>query len=136
VTGCAVGICNPWDCQLHTVLSPEGEAIGKAGGGFNQILTHSWDFRHRRTAATPDASTHGGRRYRCSTIGSHTRAQELLRQGHTYLGTPEKCFASLSQAKQRTRGEGRLKSRSCSNRPSACLKPADVPERHQERAKA
>ncbi len=80
--------------QLHTVVSPEGEAICKAGGGFNQILTHSWDFRHRRTAAPPDASTPGGRRYLYSQISSFVRAQELLRQGHTYLdrnGDGEAC---------------------------------------------
>jgi len=29
--------------------------------------------------------TPGGRRYRCSAIGSSARAQELLRQGHTDL---------------------------------------------------
>jgi hypothetical protein len=56
----------PWGCQLHTLTSPEGEAICKAGGGFNQILTNSWDFRRVRTTATPDASTPGGSRYRCS----------------------------------------------------------------------
>ncbi len=32
-----------------------------------------------------DGTTPGGRRYRCKEIGSHARAQELLRQGHTYL---------------------------------------------------
>jgi hypothetical protein len=86
VTGCAVGICYRWGCQLHTFISPEGEAICKVGGGFNKTLTHSKDFRHRRTAAViPDGTTPGGRRYRCREIGSYARAQELLRQGHTYL---------------------------------------------------
>ncbi len=33
----------------------------------------------------PDGTTPGGRRYRCKEIGSYARAQELLRQGHTYL---------------------------------------------------
>jgi hypothetical protein len=32
----------------------------------------------------PDGTTPSGR-YRCSQIGSFARAQELLRQGHTYL---------------------------------------------------
>jgi hypothetical protein len=94
VSGCAVAIRNPWGCQLHTLTSPEGEAICKAGGGFNQILTVSWGFRHGRTTATPDASTPGGSRYRCSQIGSYARAQDLLRQGHTYLvsnGDGEAC---------------------------------------------
>jgi hypothetical protein len=94
VTGCAAVIRNRWGCQLHTLTSPEGEAICKAGGGFNQILTVSWGFRHGRTTATPDASTPGGSRYRCSQIGSYARAQDLLRQGHTYLvsnGDGEAC---------------------------------------------
>ena len=46
-----------------------------------------WDFRRgRRSAAIPDGTTPGGRRYRCNEIGSYARAQELLRQGHTTLG--------------------------------------------------
>jgi hypothetical protein len=42
----------------------------------------------------PDGTTPGGRRYRCSEIGSYDRAQELLRQGHSYLdgnGDGEAC---------------------------------------------
>ena len=66
MTGCAVVIRNRWGCQLHTLRSPEGEAICKAGGDFNQILTHSWDFRRGRTSAViPDGTTSGGRRYHC-----------------------------------------------------------------------
>ena len=67
----------------------------KADGGFNQILPDSRDFRRGRTSAViPDGSTPGGRRYRCKEIGSYARAQELLRQGHTYLdsnGDGEAC---------------------------------------------
>ncbi|CAK6692886.1 thermonuclease family protein [Synechococcus sp. BA-124 BA4] len=49
-------------------------------------ITRPWDFRRGRSAAEiPDGTTPGGRRYRCSEIGSYDRAQELLRQGHTYL---------------------------------------------------
>ena len=33
----------------------------------------------------PDGTTPGGRSYLCSQISSFARAQELLRQGHTYL---------------------------------------------------
>ena len=33
----------------------------------------------------PDGTTPDGRRYSCKEIGSYARAQELLRQGHTYL---------------------------------------------------
>jgi hypothetical protein len=52
------------------------------------------------------------------------------------VGTPEKRFASLGQTQQRTRGEGRLKSRLCSSQQFSCLNSADVPERHQEQSKA
>ncbi len=49
-------------------------------------ITRPWDFRRgRRSAAIPDGTTPGGRRYRCNEIGFYARAQELLRQGHTYL---------------------------------------------------
>ena len=49
-------------------------------------ITRPWDFRRgRRSAATPDGTTPGGRRYRCKEIGSYAKAQELLRQGHSYL---------------------------------------------------
>ena len=58
-------------------------------------ITRPWDFRHgRRSVAVPDGTTPGGRRYRCSEIGSYDRAQNLLRQGHAYLdrdGDGEAC---------------------------------------------
>jgi endonuclease YncB( thermonuclease family) len=58
-------------------------------------ITRPWDFRRgRRTALIPDGTTPGGRRYRCREIGSHARAQALLRQGHSYLdgdGDGEAC---------------------------------------------
>jgi endonuclease YncB( thermonuclease family) len=58
-------------------------------------LTRPWDFRRgRRSARVPDGTTPDGRRHRCREIGSHSRAQELLRQGHGYLdgdGDGEAC---------------------------------------------
>ena len=58
-------------------------------------ITRPWDFRRgRRSAATLDGTTPGGRRYRCKEIGSYAKAQELLRQGHSYLdgnGDGEAC---------------------------------------------
>ena len=60
-------------------------------------ITRPWDFRRgRRSAAIPDGTTPGGRRYRCKDIGSYAKAQELLRQGHSYLdsnGDGEACEA-------------------------------------------
>ena len=58
-------------------------------------ITRPWDFRRgRRSARIPDGTTPEGRRHACSQIGSHARAQELLRQGHSYLdsdGDGEAC---------------------------------------------
>ena len=49
-------------------------------------ITRPWDFRRgRRNVVIPDGSTPGGHRYRCQELGSYASAQELLRQGHTYL---------------------------------------------------
>jgi endonuclease YncB( thermonuclease family) len=58
-------------------------------------ITRPWDFRRSpRGRSIGDGSTPGGRRYRCSEIGAYDRAQELLRQGHSYLdgnGDGEAC---------------------------------------------
>ena len=58
-------------------------------------ITRPWDYRRgRRSAVIPDGTTPDGRRYRCKEIGSYTKAQELLRQGHSYLdsnGDGEAC---------------------------------------------
>jgi micrococcal nuclease len=66
-------------------------------------MQRPWDFRHGRRGYRPAArQSHrpaalpppGGHRYRCSQVGSYERAQELLRQGHTYLdgnGDGEAC---------------------------------------------
>jgi len=58
-------------------------------------ITRPWDFRRGPGGAVIlDGTTPGGHRYRCREIGSHARAQQLLRQGHTYLdgnGDGEAC---------------------------------------------
>jgi endonuclease YncB( thermonuclease family) len=58
-------------------------------------ITRPWDFRRgRRSAWIPDGTTPDGSRHSCSQIGSHARAQELLRQGHSDLdfdGDGEAC---------------------------------------------
>jgi endonuclease YncB( thermonuclease family) len=60
-------------------------------------MTRPWDFRRgRRTGAAstskpptaapvPPVSSPVGARYTCKKIGSFARAQQLLREGHTYL---------------------------------------------------
>jgi endonuclease YncB( thermonuclease family) len=84
-------------CNAREYLEAESRAsrrrygVWQAPGG----ITRPWDFRRgRRSAASPDGTTPGGRRYRCKEISSYARAQELLRQGHTYLdsnGDGEAC---------------------------------------------
>ena len=87
-------------CDAKVYLEAEDRA-SRARLGVWQVpggITRPWDFRRsRRSAVIPDGTTPGGRRYRCSEISSYAKAQELLRQGHSYLdgnGDGEAC-ASL-----------------------------------------
>ncbi|MCP9782169.1 thermonuclease family protein [Cyanobium sp. WKJ7-Wakatipu] len=87
-------------CDAKVYLEAEERAI-RARLGVWQVeggITRPWDFRRgRRAAVIPDGTTPWGRRYRCSEISSYAKAQELLRQGHSYLdgnGDGEAC-ASL-----------------------------------------
>jgi len=84
-------------CDAKAYLGAEDRA-SRARLGVWQVkggITRPWDFRRgRRAAVIPDGTTPGGRRYRCSEISSYARAQELLRQGHSYLdgnGDGEAC---------------------------------------------
>ena len=86
-------------CDAKTYLEAEERAnrrrlgVWQVPGG----ITRPWDFRKGRSSAViPDGTTPGGRRYRCSEISSYAKAQELLRQGHSYLdgnGDGEACEA-------------------------------------------
>jgi len=84
-------------CNAQEYLDAEHRASRRRVGVWQVPggITRPWDFRRgRRSAAIPDGTTPGGRRYRCNEIGSYARAQELLRQGHTYLdsnGDGEAC---------------------------------------------
>ena len=84
-------------CDAKAYLEAE-ERASRARLGVWQVpggITRPWDFRRaRRAEAIPDGTTPGGRRYRCKEIGSYAKAQELLRQGHSYLdgnGDGEAC---------------------------------------------
>ena len=84
-------------CDAKAYLEAE-ERASRARLGVWQVpggITRPWDFRRgRRSAAIPDGTTQGGLRYRCKEIGSYAKAQELLRQGHSYLdgnGDGEAC---------------------------------------------
>jgi endonuclease YncB( thermonuclease family) len=75
-------------CDAKAYLEAE-ERASRARLGVWQVpggITRPWDFRRaRRSAVIPDGTTPSGRRYRCNEISSHAKAQELLRQGHSYL---------------------------------------------------
>jgi len=75
-------------CDSREYLQAEERArwrrlgVWQVDGG----ITRPWDFRQsRRSKRNQGSSTPDGRRYTCREIGSHAKAQELLRQGHTYL---------------------------------------------------
>jgi endonuclease YncB( thermonuclease family) len=75
-------------CKAKEYLDAEFRASRRRFGVWQVEggITRPWDFRKGRSGALiPDGTTPGGRRYSCKEIGSYTRAQELLRQGHTYL---------------------------------------------------
>ena len=87
-------------CNANEYLDAEYRAsrhrfgVWQVPGG----ITRPWDFRRaRRSGGSSRAVSSGvapagtapaaiaGQRYRCKQIGSFAKAQELLRQGHTYL---------------------------------------------------
>ena len=84
-------------CNAKEYLDAEYRASRRRYGVWQveDGITRPWDFRRtRRSAVIPDGTTPGGRRYRCSEISSFAKAQELLRQGHSYLdgdGDGEAC---------------------------------------------
>ena len=86
-------------CDAEEYLDAEYRASRRRYGVWQVPggITSPWDFRRGRSSTViPDGTTPGGRRYRCNEIGSYARAQELLRQGHTYLdsnGDGEACEA-------------------------------------------
>lgn len=84
-------------CDRKEYLDAEVRAR-RSGIGVWQVpggITRPWDFRSsRRAGSSEDGSTPDSVHYRCADIGSYSRAQELLRQGHTYLdadGNGEAC---------------------------------------------
>ena len=81
-------------CDAREYLDAEYRASRHRFGVWQQEggITRPWDFRRgRRGGASPNGSTSplssspSGHHYRCKEIGSYADAQELLRQGHTYL---------------------------------------------------
>jgi len=86
-------------CDRQTYSRLENNARLKGAGvwGVSGGIQRPWDYRRSRRGGSnaslgSGASSSG--RYRCKEIGSWSRAQELLRQGHTYLdrdGDGEAC---------------------------------------------
>jgi endonuclease YncB( thermonuclease family) len=91
-------------CDRQTYSRLENDARLKGAGVWLVPggIQRPWDYRRgRRGGSTSSASGSGASstgsgssRYRCKEIGSWSRAQDLLKQGHTYLdrdGDGEAC---------------------------------------------
>ena len=82
-------------CDAQRYLQLEDEAKRQSLGIWSvgpSGITRPWDYRKgRRSSASSSGSS---RKYRCKDIGSWSRAQQLLAQGHRYLdgdGDGEAC---------------------------------------------
>ena len=75
--------------QLEADAKQQGRGVWSVGPSG---ITRPWDYRlGRRSSASNSGSS---RKYRCKDIGSWSRAQQLLAQGHRYLdgdGDGEAC---------------------------------------------
>ena len=77
-------------CDRNAYLSAEKQAESARRGVWSSPggITRPWDWRRGgapKAPSSPSASKSPSGRYRCSEVGSWARAQELLKQGHTYL---------------------------------------------------
>jgi len=103
VWGVPGGIQRPWDYRQsrrsgsYSRLENDARLKGVGVWGVPGGIQRPWDYRQSRRSGS-SASTSSGApstsRYRCGKIGSWSRAQDLLRQGHTYLdrdGDGEAC---------------------------------------------
>jgi len=91
-------------CDRQTYSRLENDARLKGVGVWSVPggIQRPWDYRRGRRGANTSSSSGGGAsttgtsssKYRCREIGSWSKAQDLLRQGHTYLdrdGDGEAC---------------------------------------------
>jgi endonuclease YncB( thermonuclease family) len=84
-------------CDRQTYSRLENDARLKKMGvwGVPGGIQRPWDYRKsRKGSSTSAGGGSGSGKYRCKEIGSWSKAQELLRQGHTYLdrdGDGEAC---------------------------------------------
>ena len=76
-------------CDRGSYSRLENQARGMRLGVWSVSggVQRPWDFRRNRRTASSSNSSQGTTRtrWRCKDIGSWTKAQQLLRQGHTYL---------------------------------------------------
>jgi endonuclease YncB( thermonuclease family) len=85
------GITRPWDFRRGR-RTTQPAAAGVAGSSSQKPAP--WGTATPLPATGATTPPPGGRRYRCREIGSYALAQQLLRQGHTYLdgnGDGEAC---------------------------------------------
>lgn len=86
-------------CDRQTYSRLENDARLKGAGVWSVPggIQRPWDYRRNRKGGSSASSSGGGSssgRYRCKEIGSWNKAQDLLKQGHTYLdrdGDGEAC---------------------------------------------
>ena len=90
------------DRQTYSRLESDARLKGAGVWGVPGGIQRPWDYRRGRRTGSRNASSgseasstgSGSRKYRCKEIGSWSKAQDLLRQGHTYLdrdGDGEAC---------------------------------------------
>ena len=79
-------------CERNAYMSAEKQAESARRGVWSVSggITRPWDWRRglvtRSTSSTSTTSRiKPSSRYRCAQVGSWANAQELLKQGHTYL---------------------------------------------------
>ena len=82
-------------CDRRTYLRLENDARLKGAGVWSVTggIQRPWDYRRGRKGGSSSSLSGGGasstgsgsRKYRCEEIGSWSKAQDLLKQGHTYL---------------------------------------------------
>ena len=83
------------ECDAQKYLQLEADAKQHSHGVWSvgpSGITRPWDYRRGRRSSS--SSSGSSRKYRCKEIGSWSRAQQLLAQGHRYLdgdGDGEAC---------------------------------------------
>jgi endonuclease YncB( thermonuclease family) len=90
------------DRQTYSRLENDARLKGLGVWSVRGGIQRPWDYRRGRRGGSTSTSSGGGAsitgsgssRYRCKEIGSWKKAQDLLKQGHTYLdrdGDGEAC---------------------------------------------